>query len=299
MPVDALLHLVVGRVERVVRIGEAHPAEPRFVRRYRSQPRDSAFGDPVGVVVLARNGVVRDLRRAGIAAAGAREHRGEAPHILRMVRPQPVGVVVPAHRSVRCQLDVFEAPPGPEAVLEGEAVLGKMQARVEVRVEVCLADERGAVARPAPELARHARRVGWQRDAVGDDAMCLRILAGQHRRARRHAHDVVHVGAAVVHAGAGQGVEHRRAGDPSAVHPQRVVALLVGGDEQDVAAGSGVPGALGTALPELHLVRHAFDLAPRGESQRSGNPAAELRLLAPEPVDVTEHPGNGAAGGAL
>ncbi len=49
-PVDAPAHLVDGRVPGVVRVGEAHPAEPVVVGVERVEPGDGAIGHPVRVV---------------------------------------------------------------------------------------------------------------------------------------------------------------------------------------------------------------------------------------------------------
>src|SRR4029079_14384536 len=99
--VAALLHLVARRIERVVRIGEAHPTEERRRLRLRAEPRHRALGDPVGVIVLARDRVVLHLGGAGLAAAGSGEHGAEARDVLWMCAPKPLGVVMPAERTVR------------------------------------------------------------------------------------------------------------------------------------------------------------------------------------------------------
>ena len=77
--VAALSHLVPRRIERMVRIRKAHPAEERRVRREGAQPRDRAIGHPVRVVMRARDRVVRDLGRAGVSAAGAGQDARRSP----------------------------------------------------------------------------------------------------------------------------------------------------------------------------------------------------------------------------
>ena len=109
--VAALSHLVPRRIERMVRIRKAHPAEERRVRIERAQPGDRAVGDPVRVVMRARDGVVRDLGRTGVAAAGAGQHGAETGDVLGMMLVQPCRVVVAADRAVRRELDVVEAAP--------------------------------------------------------------------------------------------------------------------------------------------------------------------------------------------
>jgi hypothetical protein len=104
---------------------------------------------------------------------------------------------------------------------------------------VCLADQRGAVT-VLVKVAGDARRVLRQRHAVSVDAVGADVLAGDHRRTRRHADDVLVVGAAVVYPFRGQLVGDRRPRHLTAVALQRVVAHLVGGDQEDVAAALAV-----------------------------------------------------------
>src|SRR5262245_60704398 len=66
--------------------------------------------------------------------------------------------------------------------------------------------------------------------------MGAHVLPGEHRRSSRHAHRVLVVRPAVVDALGGEPVRDRRAGDLPAVAAERVVALLAGRDEEDVAA---------------------------------------------------------------
>src|SRR5690606_39526181 len=66
LPYTTLFRSLRGRrVPRVVRVGEAHPAEPVLVVAEAVEPGDRAVRDPVGVVPLPWDGVVLDLRRAG------------------------------------------------------------------------------------------------------------------------------------------------------------------------------------------------------------------------------------------
>ena len=113
---------------------------------------------------------------------------------------------------------------------------GQCELEVEAGLEVRLAEQRGAVAGGVAEVLGDRRRVLGQRHAVGDHAVRAHVLAGEHRRARRHAHRVLVVRALVADAARRQPVDHRRARDRAAVAAQRVVALLVGGDEEDLAA---------------------------------------------------------------
>ena len=117
-----------------------------------------------------------------------------------------------------------------------ELVLGVLEQEVEARVEVRLPEQRGAVPGLLGEVRSDARRVVGERHAVGDDAVRAHVLPGDHRRARRHAHRVLVVRAPVVDALRRQPVDDRRARDVVAVAAQRVVALLVGRDEEDLTA---------------------------------------------------------------
>ena len=236
------------RVPRMVGVGEAHPAEPVVVRVERVEPRDGVIGDPVGVVPVAGDRVVLGLGRTGVAATGGAEQRGEARQVLGVVLAQPapvvrdrahdvvaVGVGDHHRRGVHHLHRVVEPAPRPGVAAHRARVLLEAVGRVEAGFEVRLADEGGAVAGPLREMRGDAGRVGRQRHAVGEHAVRAHVLASQHRRASRHADGVLVVGPPVDDALGRQRVDHRRAGDRAAVAAQGVVALLVGGDEQDLA----------------------------------------------------------------
>ena len=250
-PVDAT-HLGLRRVPRMVGVGEAHPAEPVVVRREPVEPRDRAVGDPVGVVPVAWIGltftcgasvspppVALTLKSPSIAEI---EHPGR----LGMVEADPLRVVEHPRRAVSGELEVVEAavrtdgavrPPARQRLLARarDRVLDEAAERVHERLEVRLAHERGAVAVPV-QLGRHRGRVDGQRHAVHPHTVRARVLPGEHRRARRHAHHRLRDRALVADALRRERVDHRRARDLAAVAPERVVALLVGRDEQDLAA---------------------------------------------------------------
>src|SRR5580704_13236599 len=99
-----------------------------------------------------------------------------------------------------------------------------------------LAQQRGVVTGLLVEVRGDARRVGWESDAVGDDAVSAHVLAGNHRRARRHADDILIVRAAIVDAGVREAVGDWCLCDLTAVASERIVALLVGRDEKNVAS---------------------------------------------------------------
>ncbi|CAB4726152.1 unannotated protein [freshwater metagenome] len=66
-PVDAM-QFGFRWIPRVVRIRETHPAEPVVFAVQTIEPRDRSIGNPIGVVPIARNRVVFDLRSARVAA---------------------------------------------------------------------------------------------------------------------------------------------------------------------------------------------------------------------------------------
>src|SRR5438477_4272334 len=99
----------------MMRIGKAHPAEERAIARRAAQPGRRAVGDPVGVVVLARDPVVRDLGSTGVATAGAGEHAAEPSDRARVLAAEPHRVVMSAEWAVGRELDVLEAAPGTAA----------------------------------------------------------------------------------------------------------------------------------------------------------------------------------------
>ncbi len=229
-----------------MRIGEAHPAEPVIASIERIEPGYGAIGNPIGVVPLLRDRVVVDLRRPGLPPAGSIdlqrhvEHRVEHRHRLGMVVGQPAGVVQRALRPVRSRLEVLETSVQPGQPFSSEAVLDEPRERIEERLEVRLADQRRAVS----GVVQHGcdrRGIDRQGDAVHPHTVRARMLAGDDGRSRRHAHDRLRVGALVSMALRGESVDHRGARHGAAVAAQRVVALLVGGDEQDLAAHQIAP----------------------------------------------------------
>src|SRR5437867_9475426 len=81
-----------GWVPRVMRIREAHPHEPVLVGTERVEERDGAISDPVGMIMLARDGIVGQLRGAGVAAALSAQQGREARDLVRVALLQPARV---------------------------------------------------------------------------------------------------------------------------------------------------------------------------------------------------------------
>ena len=181
------------------------------------------------------------LRCAGLAAADGADLQGRVEHLVEhrhhfgMVGGQPSCVVEWADRSVRRSLEVLETTVQPGEPFAGESVLDEAGERIEEGLEVRLADQRRSVA-VVVQHRRHAGRIDRQGDAVHPHAVRARMLTGDDRRSRRHAHDGLRMGAFVANTLGGETVDHRSPGDGAAVAAERVVALLIGGDEEDLAA---------------------------------------------------------------
>ena len=188
----------------MVRVGEGHPAEPRLVRPERVQPLDGQVGHPVGVVPGSWDGVVLGLGRQRVTAGFGLEQPGEAVQVLGMVLLEPAPVVrdrvVSPGGRVHGLLRALEAAPGPGVAPRHAGVLLPLVGGVEARLEVGLAEQRGAVAGFVVEILGDRRRVDRERDPVRHDAVRAHVLARQHGRAGRHAHGVLVVGAPVVDA---------------------------------------------------------------------------------------------------
>ncbi len=246
----ATLVLFLRRVPGMMRVGKTEPEEPVAVRILLLQPFDREIGKPVGVIEFARHDVVRRFRCAGIAAGRGVQQRHHGVEIFRMVRLHPVAVMgdrLTAEAGDVHRLDrVVEAAPCAGIARPLARILAPFSARIESGLEMRLADQRGLVARFVFQILRHARRAFRQRHAVGEDAVGAHILPGEHGRARRHADGVLIVGAGIVDPGPGERVDVRRPAEFVAVAAQRIVTLLVGGDEKYLAAHVSLPAERGS-----------------------------------------------------
>src|SRR5208337_4418228 len=108
-----------------------------------------------------------------------------------------------------------------------------------------------------------ARRIGRQRDAIGDDAVGAHVLAGYHGGAGRHADHVLIVRAAIVDTAGGEPVGDRSPRYRAAVASERVVALLVGGDKKNVASHG-----FGSRLENFTLSAGRGSLSPSRRARR-------------------------------
>src|SRR5678816_4033387 len=70
------------------------------------------------------------------------------------------------------------------------------------------------------------------------------MLPGQDRGTRRHAHHRLRDSPLVADTARGEGIDHRCARQRAAVAAEGVVALLVGGDEQDLASHQPGPSIM-------------------------------------------------------
>ena len=184
--------------------------------------------------MLARNGVVLHLGRAGIAAGSRGQQRREAGDLVGMVFHHPHRVMPSADRHVHREFHPIESAIRPGRILTRHRVLEPSPLQIEGGLEMRFAQQRGFVAGLLMKIRRDARRIGRQRNAVGDDAMRAHVLAGDHRRARRHADDILIVRAPIVDSAAREPVGDRRLRDLTAVASERVVALLIGSDKKNV-----------------------------------------------------------------
>ncbi len=104
------------------------------------------------------------------------------------------------------------------------------------RVEVQLADQLRLVAGVAQYTRQGERRVPVEPVLVALQPVGLGMQAAEQGAARRDAHRAGNVTAVEVRPPRREGVEVGRLDHPVAVDPERVVALLVGGDEENVGA---------------------------------------------------------------
>ena len=146
-----------------------------------------------------------------------------------------------ADRDMHRELHPIEAAIRPGRILARHRVLEPSPLQIECGLEMRLAEQRSMVAGLLMQIRGDARRIGRQRNAVGKDAMGAHVLAGNHRRTRRHAHDILIVRTPIVDAVRREPVRDRRLRNLPAVAPERVVALLIGRDKQNVASHRNLP----------------------------------------------------------
>ena len=131
-----------------------------------------------------------------------------------------------------------------------EAVLGEGSEGIEEGLEVGLADERGLDTCVMEDLGD---RWGIDREgyAIHPHPMGGRVLAGDDRRPRRHAHHRLRHRSLVADALGGESISHWGASHLAPIASEGVVALLVGGDEQDLAGHQATVSSIGASIWRL------------------------------------------------
>ena len=246
-----------GRVHRVMRVGEADPAEERTVDR--AQPVARAVGDPRREVVFLGQRVAPRLAVVPHRATRLRLHlldplvaalRTVAEEVARVVqaeRRRSVAPVPAAHQvgdaqvvTEQRELDVLEAEVrAVPTLVDTRRSLDRLDLagglERERRGEVRLAEQRGAVpGLPEQRRDRAIGRVGRQIDAVARHAVRRRVRAGEDRRARRLAERVLRARRGEARALGRERVEARRRAERRSLDAEGVGALLVGRDEEHV-----------------------------------------------------------------
>ena len=115
------------------------------------------------------------------------------------------------------------------------AVFGEAQKWIEQWLEVRFADECCGVSGRS-QVSCNAWRIFWQGYTVHPHAVGCNVLASEHGAARWHAHNILWMRTIKRDAMLAQGINRWRARNHSAVATECVVALLVGGDEKNLAA---------------------------------------------------------------
>ena len=246
-PVDAA-DLGLRRVPRVVRVGEAHPAEPVVVGVERVEPVDRPVGHPVGVVDPAVDGLTFTWGAPVSPPASALTWRLSS--MARQYIPRASGWLRTSHsrsgagpwrrgwpsRGARTPDASRRGAWCPWSTAGSPRSGGRDRSRA-----------RSAPSRPVPCGSRRPQHLGdrggvrRQRHAVHEHAVGARVLAGQDGRAGRHADHRLGVGPVEADAFRGQPVDDGGAGQRAAVAGECVESLLVGGDQEDLAAHQRAP----------------------------------------------------------
>src|SRR5579864_7206679 len=119
--------------------------------------------------------------------------------------------------AVQRQFHVIETAMGPELALARHLVLVELEVEIQQRFEMRLTDQRSSISGLFLQVARDARRVDWQRHPVHPYAMRRDVLSGDHRRARRHADDILAMRSRITDSITGPAVDDRGAGNLATV----------------------------------------------------------------------------------
>ena len=131
------------------------------------------------------------------------------------------------------------------------------------------ADKRGLIT-GATQVAGNARRIFGQRYAVHPHAVRADMLPGDHRAARRHAHNILWMRAIKCDARSAESIDVWCARDRATVATERVVALLIGSDEQNFAAHNYLPSNISLTFANPTLAAPAI-----GSAKTSGSMSVE------------------------
>ena len=209
---DIAVVVVARRRERRVRVDERQIEKERLRVVAVLQEVDGAVDDPEGVQQF-----LRQVMRAAHPGIGGDPVRVAGVPGAHAAVGQPLGVV--AGVAVVGDLHVLE--PVPPAARPAPA-------------HVALADHLGLVAGRGEFSGQQVRRRPVAVDAHADRAVGGRRGTAHHGAARRHAARTLGVGAGEASAGSGQPIEVRRLQHRVPVDAERVAALLVGEDQDDV-----------------------------------------------------------------
>ena len=194
--------LTFGRVPWVVRIRKAHPTKPVFIIAALAKPINCPIGHPVSVIDLAIDRIIFHLNDSGVTATHridfevAIKHWIEHAECFWMIVQNPDAVVQGSIRAMRCTLEVVKAPvrarcPVVPRIYRGMCSAGGHTSlwerieRIDVGLEVRLADERRGVSR-SREFFDDTRRINRQRNTIHPDSVRGRVLPRNDGGARRH-----------------------------------------------------------------------------------------------------------------
>src|SRR5690242_570913 len=111
-------------IPRVMRIGKAHPDEPILVRRERIEIGNRAFGNPVSMIVLARNRIVHDFGRASVAAGNSHQRDRKPFYLVWIIILEPFRVMHSPEWPMQGEFQMLETAMRPGRFFVGHSVFG-------------------------------------------------------------------------------------------------------------------------------------------------------------------------------
>src|SRR2546423_11864478 len=109
-------------------------------------------------------------------------------------------------------------------------------AEIERRLKMSFSDQCRAIATHIVQIGGHTRSISRQWHPIGPDAMCAYQLPSEQRGSARHADNVLIMGTSIVNARSGQIVHDRSASNLASITTKRIIALLIGSNEEDFAS---------------------------------------------------------------